>query len=226
MCVSTLSYRLIFIRHGKKVYDNGKGPEKSKQNDSPLIESFNGEIITKGKFLIEKYGQPNRIITSPYLRTRQTAKLMAPENFEIEVNLLLSEYLGNQFQSTLVEIPSDSIFSEYTLSYDPDVEPETLKYGKLPRKGENFKRCKYRCYKFVKEILSGMPNVHTAEMPDGAIDPLADTSIQNIWIISHGIIIKQILKTLVKLLKIPPLERIKLEPLDIVTFTPESIVFE
>jgi broad specificity phosphatase PhoE len=79
----------IFIRHDKKKYTNGRGPEGSPRFDPPIdyTESSPHEQIFKDI-------TPTRIFTSPFLRCRQTAKRAYP-NISIETVPLFSDYLGN-----------------------------------------------------------------------------------------------------------------------------------
>jgi broad specificity phosphatase PhoE len=87
----------IYIRHAVKDYRNSDA-EFFKHD--PGIKEFGVErakkIATK---LIETYGEPTKIVASPYRRTRETAMIMntmLKNPFEeIFINTNLSEYLGN-----------------------------------------------------------------------------------------------------------------------------------
>lgn len=88
---------IIWIRHGIKEYDNSKGPPGCYQHDSPLAPDQDDIIVNRGKFLIEKYGSPELCITSPFKRTRDTARLLTKDtDIPIEISTDVSEYLGNQ----------------------------------------------------------------------------------------------------------------------------------
>lgn len=75
---------IYFIRHGEKLYDNGKGIPRF----DPGIKSVNMDIRY---FLPEN---PDLIISSPFLRCRETAKFFYPEH-EILHMSVYCEYLGN-----------------------------------------------------------------------------------------------------------------------------------
>lgn len=91
--------KIIWIRHGEKLFDNEKGPIGCRQHDPGLI--INNKIIENVKYLVDNmsknYGTPSKIICSPFLRTRQTLNLMRdylPSNIEIEYSNHIFEYLG------------------------------------------------------------------------------------------------------------------------------------
>lgn len=79
----------IFIRHDKKKYTNGRGPEGSPRFDPPI--DYNESSPHEDIF---KTFTPTRIFTSPFLRCRQTAKRAYPD-VSIETIPLFSDYLGN-----------------------------------------------------------------------------------------------------------------------------------
>lgn len=92
---------MIYIRHAEKAYKNGGASEYSL--DPELTNQ--GRVTAREKFehLLNTYGIPDKIITSPYLRARETAEIAADvlfqmTGFEIELiyDCTLGEYLGNQ----------------------------------------------------------------------------------------------------------------------------------
>ena len=89
--------RTIYIRHADKDFSNGNS-EYFKHD--PGITEIGVERSKKiATELVELYGEPERIISSPYRRTRETSLVMntmlkRPLD-EIEINSDLSEYLGN-----------------------------------------------------------------------------------------------------------------------------------
>lgn len=105
----------IYIRHAHKAYKNGKPPlcrnpsTTSKElrytylHDPPLTYQGRKAAVVLAEELLQKYPVPTKIITSPYLRTRETAAIMAgvivkkysPTSIEIVCDTELSEYLGN-----------------------------------------------------------------------------------------------------------------------------------
>src|SRR3990167_5918676 len=89
---------IIWIRHGRKAYKNGRNPEGYPSHDSPLDEETIEEIKEKSRLLIA-YGEPDLIITSPYKRTRDTTKFLLEEvkkDVKIIIDSEVSEFLGNQ----------------------------------------------------------------------------------------------------------------------------------
>tara|TARA_R110001632_G_scaffold68930_3_gene161631 strand:+ start:1145 stop:1672 length:528 start_codon:yes stop_codon:yes gene_type:complete len=67
---------LLFIRHGDKEYANGKNPPNKPAHDPDLLDNQK-ELIEKLTIdLVSKYGKPDKLIVSPFNRTRQTAKIM------------------------------------------------------------------------------------------------------------------------------------------------------
>lgn len=86
------------MRHGEKCYDNGKNYYQ--ELDSP-IKPNQVEIITQTLIEAKSRGvSPDKIICSPFLRTRQTAQIVSNfyGNIEIEIETRIGEYLGNQRQ--------------------------------------------------------------------------------------------------------------------------------
>lgn len=113
---------MIFIRHGEKEYKNGKC------NLYPLDPDLTqeGKLMAYSKFslLLATYGVPDKIIASPYLRTRTTA--------DVARNLI------NDITGIQVEVIYDNYLSEF-LKYDKynntDMEmalrPETLQFNPM-----------------------------------------------------------------------------------------------
>lgn len=121
---------IIYTRHGLKQYNNGKAPLGLPQHDSPLIPTEFSRIENLQNKLLNLYGQPNRVMTSPFKRTRQTTEgLIQGLSVEPEVDSNIGEYLGNQ----------KPIYTTI-----PDVTETTSKY-KLPKLGEKFEDMKSRC---------------------------------------------------------------------------------
>lgn len=118
---------LIWIRHAPKEYANGKGPVGSKQYDSPIDSSFDTmlDIELMVDEIVTKYGKPNIIITSPFLRTRQTSlyvreyiKDKYDTDVNVETNKDISEYLGFCRRG---ENGSDSVHPETFLNMDKNI---------------------------------------------------------------------------------------------------------
>lgn len=151
-------FRRIYIRHADKEYANG---DADKYKHDPGITG-NGVEKTKmvANHLVEQWGSPDSIITSPYRRTRETAQIMnsvLDKKVKIYIDIELSEYLGNHRN-----IPID--VTESTKIYDPP-HPET------------FSDMKYRVRKHHQSITT-----YSKGKSEGGV----------IWIVTHGLIIKQI----------------------------------
>jgi len=107
---------MLYLRHSHKLYNNRK------HFDSPL--TFYGILYIYKKideYIIE-FGLPSKLITSPYLRTRQTAKIIQyyiKKKFTIEIEIiiepLLSEYINKDIYSEI----SLKSFDYKTLLYNP-----------------------------------------------------------------------------------------------------------
>ena len=95
--------RCIYIRHTDKDFKNGNAPIFKHDPGITEIGVEKAKIIAKR--LIEEYGEPQRIVCSPFRRARETALIMnmacSSPLEEIEVDPSLSEYLGNHNDSPL-----------------------------------------------------------------------------------------------------------------------------
>jgi len=93
--------RRVYIRHGEKAYDNNLKREYGL--DPPLTPSGKEAALALAQELISKYGHPARIVSSPFLRCRETAAALAQVAGipDVELDRELGEYLGNKTVSTL-----------------------------------------------------------------------------------------------------------------------------
>lgn len=150
-------FRRIYIRHADKEYANGDADMY--KHDPGITESGVEKTKMVAKHLLDQWGLPELIVSSPYRRTRETAIIMNSilENpVPIHIDTELSEYLGNHRN-----VPID--VTESTLVHEPP-HPET------------FSEMKERVKKHHKRIKQ-----YTQKRTDGIV-----------WIITHGLIIKQI----------------------------------
>jgi broad specificity phosphatase PhoE len=168
--------QFIWIRHANKLFCNGKAPEGYHQHDPPIKEESKEEIYKKVDSLIKEFGFPDKLICSPFLRTRQTIEKMLERLFILDVkrasNIItetdidISEYLGFQKPS-------------YT---EADVDKETKGLSKTKIiLGESLKNLNYR----VKDHISKLN--------------LFEDKVEIIWIITHGIILNNIYYSLTKM---------------------------
>jgi len=153
---------ILWIRHGEKEYSNGKNPNNIYQHDPGIIENTYDDIRLRGKYLIDTFGIPNIIYTSPFKRTRITATLLSEicPDVKIQIEPQLGEFLGNQ-----KPITSDI----------PDVETDTLKHLETFL-GEDF-------YDFKTRAINISKNLHYQSVR---------SKEKIIWIVTHSLIIKTI----------------------------------
>ena len=127
---------MLYIRHGQKAYRNG-GSEKF-YFDPPLTEQGRTEAIKRFADLLFYQGVPERIISSPYLRARETAQIahdvilrLTGLSISVTYDPLLGEYLGNQRKMDLCD----------------GVRPETLELQPIPP--EKWKEYSFRIKKHL-----------------------------------------------------------------------------
>lgn len=150
--------RTIYIRHAEKGFANGNS-EYFKHD--PGITEIGVERAKKIALkLIEMFGEPTKIVSSPYRRTRETSlimnSLLKNPLEEIQIDSGVSEYLGNHNNTNLDVTIATQI-------HDPP-HPET------------FDQMKKRVKKHIDKVRK-FSITHPREV---------------IWIITHGLIIKQI----------------------------------
>jgi broad specificity phosphatase PhoE len=110
----------IYIRHAAKAYRNGGSSQFG--HDPPIIPQAMEDIHKMTTRLEQKYGRPDKIICSPFLRARTTAQFInvyLTQPVPILVDVSISEYLGNHYDTQLDVTPETS-------SYNP---PHPEKYA-------------------------------------------------------------------------------------------------
>lgn len=156
-------YRIVFIRHGMT-----QGNEDGRYigtTDLPLSENGSKELFDKvGKYASLK---PQKVYTSPLKRCRQTAGILFPDSFAVELNELREMDFGI-FENKKAEDLID----------DPDYK-KFIKGGldNPPPQGESAREMVSRCYEAIKILISDM-------MYEG---------ITNAAVITHGGIIMNML---------------------------------
>lgn len=117
--------RRIYIRHADKAYKNMES--EFFKHDPGITQTGVERAKRVARKLIDEYGIPTKIVSSPFRRARETAMIMNMilENpfEEIEIDINLSEYLGNHNN-----IPLD--VTTATLVHNPP-HPETFNDMKL-----------------------------------------------------------------------------------------------
>lgn len=168
----------IFIRHAEKAYLNGTASSPiDKKHDPPLTENGKKSCIEKAKTLVETYGVPKMIISSPFRRCRETAENLkigigsSGKDIKIVIDTRISEYLGNHRNSNL------------------DITEETAVYG--IRHPESWKQFTVRIKEYVEEIKK---NVESKDSKDSKPEETEDNNI--IWVVTHGVVIQSICKYL------------------------------
>lgn len=131
----------LYIRHADKQYKNGKNEEYSLDPD--ITEEGKIAAINKFNSLIDKYGIPEKIITSPYLRTRTTAEIARSVIFE-KTNLYIEIYYDNK----LGECLKNQVGKDLNIC----LRPETLIHDPIPP--ETLKEYNDRIYKHAKTMTS------------------------------------------------------------------------
>jgi broad specificity phosphatase PhoE len=158
--------KIVWLRHAEKSYTNGRAPKGEKQHDPPITNDLN-PIYNLIDELIVKYGYPDKIITSPFLRTRQTTNVIKKRLQirynkipTIETSCLIREYLG---------------FCKNKTDY-ADIDSETEKYLGSPIKlEETIDNLQYRIQSHINSLF---------------------TESNNIWVITHGIVMSYIYKNI------------------------------
>lgn len=134
---------VLWIRHGEKKFKNGRGMIGYYKHDPPLKDNFLHKINIVGHSIYLNQGLPDKIICSPFLRTRETSKRLQDFFFlnynkfiDIEINIDIGEYLG-----WLKPVGLKAQVSEETSKYITPI------LGK-----EKIKDVEERCKKHVKSI--------------------------------------------------------------------------
>jgi broad specificity phosphatase PhoE len=171
-----MSTKIIWMRHADKKFDNGKAPFGYYQHDSPLKEDINEKIYDKVELLIEKYGFPNHIICSPFLRARETKNHMLTKLKEIDE--LKTEDLIITYDTNI----SEFLGFQKPIGVPADIEHETQSYFKeTVLLGERLKNLNFRVKEHIDNLIS--------------YDNIKEKCT---WIITHGIVINNIYYELYK----------------------------
>jgi broad specificity phosphatase PhoE len=154
---------MLYIRHAQKAYRNGDAKEFAL--DPELTEKGREAARNKFRELIRVHGIPSRIISSPYLRARETAQIACEVIAEVN--------------DCSIQITCDSSIGEYLghhrgIDLSRCLRPETLSYNPIPP--EQWKQYSTR----VKR------HVHFTR------ECRVSQSSQPIWYITHGIVIKSV----------------------------------
>lgn len=166
----------VWIRHAEKQYANNRGPSGHPKHDSPIQEHTQEDIFEKTRQLYKKYGLPDTILFSPFLRTRQTKDMMFQQLQELEPEKVYD-----------IDIQPDITIAEYLGFQKPfgdraDVEEDTLVYFSKPiLLGEPLKNLNYRVRQHLQKL-----------------DCFNISNPRVVWIITHRIILYNIYYNLSK----------------------------
>ena len=136
----------VYIRHGTKEHSNNAN--KAFSLDAGITDE--GKLIAQERFkqIFHDYFIPDIIISSPYLRTRETSEIaqkVLEKHYNTKVNVivdvLLGEYLGNQKHKDLCD----------------HVVLDTLKYN--PIGSESWKQYSCRIKYFVSKEIKDYKNI-------------------------------------------------------------------
>jgi len=154
---------LIYIRHCRDESEDSA----TFTHDAKITKRGKRECQKATLDLVEKYGVPRTIVTSPFLRARQTSKIMKDiikKTKGAKVKIIVDRSLGR--------------FFTHEQRVKPEIRPETVTYNpiidKSPR--EMIKRIK----KHLRKVIS--KDYHKRS--------------EVFWCISHGVIIKKLVEAL------------------------------
>ena len=88
---------LLWIRHGEKKFKNGKGIPGYSQHDPPLKENSDMKINILGHNIFLNFGIPDKIISSPFLRTRETSLKLINffrQQYSVEIPMVIDTNIG------------------------------------------------------------------------------------------------------------------------------------
>jgi broad specificity phosphatase PhoE len=93
----------LWIRHAPKAWSNGHAQKDTPAHDPPIIPEAKEQIMKTTCELMAIHGIPDRIVVSPFLRTRMTAAMMVStirsisrKSPEIVIDSNIEEFLGWQ----------------------------------------------------------------------------------------------------------------------------------
>lgn len=166
---------IIYLRHGIKLFSNGKKYESNQyQFDPPLHKKHLHLISTKKHEIIQKFGNISTCISSPFKRTRETALKLYDGNIEIDSDIC--EFFGSHTKCDNI-LDGEELFDQITNSYD------------IQTIGESSENLINRLNKHINYVGLNNLNINTKYLKNGKC---------NILIITHGTIIKKIYNLLTK----------------------------
>jgi len=136
-----MNIRLVYIRHADKEYVNGYS--ETYKHDPGITKHGADKSKHVSNKLIEKWGYPSIIVSSPYRRCRETAiimKSMFKKDLKIIIDKELSEYLGNHKNSPLDVTPETKIHHPpHPESFDDMKKRVNVHYNKMLQFSKHYK---------------------------------------------------------------------------------------
>jgi alpha-ribazole phosphatase len=135
-------YRIIFIRHGKtEANEDGRYIGTT---DLPLSEEGSKDLFEKREIL--QYPKVQKVYTSPLKRCKQTASILMPDRYTVELSFLREMNFGRFENKKAEELAGTEEYENF------------LKGGldNPPPEGESMREVVSRCYEALKIIISDM----------------------------------------------------------------------
>ncbi|MGC8803393.1 MAG: SixA phosphatase family protein [Bacteroidales bacterium] len=134
---------LHILRHGKSSWDYPGIDDL----DRPLIDRGIKNVIATGNYLLETYGGPDIIISSPAIRSLHTAMLIARTCNVPYGKIIIDERLYENYSSSIIEV----------------VEEMPLNYDKMVVVGHNPMLTEF-CNLFLPDYLENLPTAGLATL--------------------------------------------------------------
>ncbi len=154
---------LIYMRHGRDQSENSS----TFRHDAKMTKQGREDCRKMTIKLIEEHGMPKVIVTSPFYRTIETAKIMKSmikRTYKRKIKVIIDTSLGRFFTKEQ--------------RVQPEIRPETVNYGPI------IDRCPHKMLRRVKEHIRKV------------LKREYHSRSEVIWCISHGVIIKKLVRSL------------------------------
>lgn len=135
-------YRIAFIRHG--ITEGNEEGRYIGSTDLPLSETGSKELFEKADTL--NYGRPQKVYTSPLLRCRQTASILYPSSYTVELGELREMDFGIFENKRAEDLMDDEEYKQFIRGGLDNPPPA----------GESTREVVHRCYEAIKIIISDM----------------------------------------------------------------------
>lgn len=156
-------YRIAFIRHG--MTDANEDGRYIGSTDLPLSELGSKELFEKADTL--DYPQVQKVYTSPLKRCKQTAAILYPNRYTVEMDELREMDFGDFENKKAEDLMETDAYKEFIKGGLDNPAPN----------GESIREVVTRCYEAIKIIISDM-------MYEG---------MTNVAVVTHGGIIMNML---------------------------------